>query len=143
MADDRAKVIALVEKLRELDEKRDAILSELAMIAAGGESIGDKLRRVRLHFLAEWKTRYQSNYVWHFTNGDAAVKRLIVKEKIDPGVVMERITRFVQSDDPFYIQRRHPFELFVRDVNALVGLPLQHLDPSAETRDRLQGLRGE
>lgn len=146
-ADPRAKVAALVDALRELREatavKEAAILDEIQAVATGGKTMADKLRIIRAYVCESWAKRYESGYVYSDIENVPHLKRLLSgKDRLDAAVILERWSTFIQSHDPFYVQRRHPFLIFVRDINALVGLPLQHTDSSQSASKALE-MRGQ
>lgn len=148
-SNDRAKVIALVEKLRETIEKRrdeeDQILAELSAVLGGAEGIGVKLQRLRKGFSECWQSRYNAGpYQWNFATDNAHLKRFL-KTHSEADILL-RMLAYVRSDDPFYVKTRHPFGIFVKGFNSFVGSPAQVAAEdtgAAQTRDRLQGLRGE
>lgn len=146
MADDpRAKLLKLLEALRELDEKRTAIYAEMDTLLAGGEGIGAKITRLKAHFQACWRDRYKSNYSFanHAMVG-ASYKRWLLKEGHTEADIEARHFAYMKSDDSFYTRARHPFEIFVKGFNSFVGLPAPVVDPLAEeTTNRLKAARGE
>lgn len=148
MSDDRAKVLALLEKLRELDDdytsKREALLDEIAARAGGGEPISAKLRYLRGVICASWQERYHEPMDYRDTEIVPHLKRWLVKSKMSKDAIEARWRNFIGSSDPFYVQRRHALLIFVRDFNSLVGLPLVHdADASADaTAAKMRERRG-
>lgn len=140
--DPRAKLLKLLDALRELDEKRAAVYAEMDALLKGGDGIGQKIARLKLAYSEGWETRYRSPYT--FTNhamAGASLKRLLAAH--DPEEIVARMFTFIKNDEAFYVRGRHDFALFVKAFNQCVGLPAAAPDTSGATTSRLQAARGE
>lgn len=143
----RATLIKLTEALIALETeyqvKRSAIHAEMAILLGGGDGIGIRLNRVIAHWCETWEERHHETVAFDRKAHTAFLKaKLLV---LPDEQVMMKMTNFLLCDDPPELVRsRHPFAWFRKTFDTWRGLP-QHngVDPSAETRDRLQGLRGE
>lgn len=105
----------LVEASIELGLKQQQLIEEMQAIVNGRQGIGARMRIVSDGFLAAWARRYRSKYVWHATVDSTAAKRLL--QRLEPEDLLLRIGRFIAAGDEFYLQHRHPFSAFARDVN--------------------------
>lgn len=124
---DAARVAAmakLIPVMREECEKLFALVTEFEAIAGGGPTIGDKLRDVEAHFGELWKWRYLEDFVFNdFAVSRGQIKTLI-KKLGSTDVLKTRITNYLLNGDPFYVDRRHPWAMFVKTIN-------QHVSPGA------------
>lgn len=143
-SDTLAKVRKLVDALGELEreygEKRGLLVAELGELLNGGEGTGPKVTRLKAEFQSVWKSRYQSAY--HFTNHamvGATLKRWL--QSHSEAEIAGRMVVFMQSENPFYQQTRHAFEVFVKVFNQLVVVPA-HGIPEDETAARRRAMRG-
>lgn len=114
-----AKVKKLLPKLDEVRQQETALLEEIAAILSGEPGIGEKLKFVEGEYVRLWQARYRSPYQWRYTEDRPHLKRLIKALGTDEIVV--RMTRYVADDTEFYRKARHPFGLFVRNVNEFSG----------------------
>lgn len=141
--DPRATLLKLLDALRELDVKREAIYAEMDVLLKGGEGLGAKIARLKKAYAQAWETRYHSPYT--FTNHamvGAAFKRFLVAH--GEAEIVARMFTYLKADDPFYVRARHPFEIFVKGFNSFVGLPPSASDANAEaSTHHLRELRGD
>lgn len=143
--DPRAKLAALVALLQTLDadysEKRVAILAEMTALVNGDDGIGVKVARLKAEWSETWALRYQTPFV--FTNHamvGASLKRFLKTHS--EAEITARMLRFIQGHEPFHVQTRHSFEVFVKSWNQLVGLPVERAD-SGQGIDALRQMRGK
>jgi hypothetical protein len=113
------KIAKLMERLRELQAQEYELTDEIRRLAGGGAGIGPDLKRAMAAFDASWCARYApglvGRYIWQGVRDVPAVKRLI--KAIGVEELETRMARYVVDDDPFYVKARHPFGLFVANVN--------------------------
>lgn len=115
------KVKKLLPRLDEVRQQETALLEEIAAILSGEPGIGEKLKFVEGEYVRLWQARYRSPYQWRYTEDRPHLKRLIKALGVDELVV--RMTRYVADDTEFYRRARHPFAVFVRNVNEFSGEP--------------------
>lgn len=113
------KVVKLLELADEKHQQTAELLTEARTLLAGDTGIGDKLKAVERAFDAAWCERYApgqtGRYVWAYVRDVPQIKRLLKVLGADDLAL--RAQRYIGSDDPFYAQARHPFGLFVTNVN--------------------------
>lgn len=137
--DNRATLIKLLDKLREVDteyaEKREAILSEMSTLLKGGEGIGPKITRLKAAWQDAWKSRHGGAYLFvnHAMVG-ASLKRFL--QAHDEEEIGLRMLSFVRSDEGFYVRAKHPFEMFVKVFNQMEGRRAVVPDDGAMARQR-------
>lgn len=137
---DRGKVISLVEHICELREQESALIQEVMTILAGGEPLGMRLKKLKAQWCDLWQERHKEKCAFDHVSHTGGLKKKLLTYGDD--VVRAKMVSYLASDDPYYVRARHPFGLFLKTFDTWRGIPHEHLDPSAETRDRLQGLRG-
>lgn len=120
-SDPRAKILRLLDVSRELAEKQAAVEAEIRSLITGEDGIGVKLKHLCRHYSETWETRYGTPYVFAFAKDTPQWKRLLRSMSVDE--IDARILSFIRSDEKFYLQTRHPFAVFVKNINSLAGLP--------------------
>lgn len=127
MADEAKQLRATLLKLHvakivlrnEYRDKEDAIDGEVERLLQGGAGIGALLKRFQQHFDRYWGVRYAGGetgkYVWNFAKDVPQQKRLIAKLAIDE--LERRVMVYLMDADEYYVKARHPFGLFVTNVN--------------------------
>lgn len=120
-SDPRAKLLRLLDVAQELEEKLAAVRIEMRALVTGDEGIGDKLKHLCRHYSEAWETRYGTPYVFAYAKDTPQWKRLLRSMSVEE--IDARILSFIRSDDKFYLQTRHPFAVFVKNINSLAGLP--------------------
>lgn len=120
----KAKLSHLMETISELREKEDAVLEEMLSLVSTGEGIGDKLKRLREAFEEAWFKRYGKPYIWNFAIDMKKAKELL--RTLGLQELCDRARTYLSDNDPFILERRHPWFLFARNVNAYAkqALPL-------------------
>lgn len=134
-------LLKLLDALREVREKEDAILAEMATLIDGGEGVGAKLARLKAAWQEAWAMRYHSPYT--FTNHamvGASLKRFLRAH--DEAEIVARMFTYVKSEEAFYLKVRHSFEVFVKGFNSFVGLPRETAS-SDDSAQRARELRGQ
>lgn len=109
------KIVKLLSVLKDLRDKEDAVLEEIAALAGDGEGIGSKLSTLYAQWKALWVFRYGSTYHFRFEKDAPAMKRLL--RTFDVHEIADRMVTYITNPDPFYVQQRHPFGLFVATIN--------------------------
>lgn len=110
-----AKLKKLLGALAELREKETAVLAEIDTLLDGGVSMGVLMRRGYQAFAEAWSARYGVPYVWAFTKDGPQMKRLILSIGVD--AIQARAARYVANSDGYLAKHRHPFGVFVSQVN--------------------------
>ena len=105
----------LITKAKELHEQIGAILSEQDDLLGGGVGIGAKLAQLEASWQAAWASRYHGEYVFAYLKDRAAWKKLLKSFTVE--ALQIRILGYISDGDSFYVQRRHPLNLFVMNVN--------------------------
>lgn len=121
---DPAKRLAIMDKLlpalREEYARLGALIDELEACTGGNATIGEKLKDVETHFGELWQQRYGEPYVWDYTKNRGQLKTLF--RKLSPEIVKSRVSAYLANGEGFYVDRKHPFGLFVATIN-------QHVPP--------------
>lgn len=117
---DPVKRLALVDKLlpalREEHEKIGALIEELEAVTGGAATIGEKIKELETHFATTWEWRYKEPYAWtDFARTRSQWKTLL--RKLPMPVLVSRVTNYIHNNEPFYVDRKHPFGLFVSTIN--------------------------
>lgn len=142
MADESKK---LLEKLRKLYEaqrqiqddytaKMAAISLEVSTLLGGGVGIGDVLKRLEDHYAKLWAVRYapgwkpgdKGGFMWDFKKDRAQWKRLIARLGVEE--LELRIGDYMKDGDAFYVGARHPFGLFITNINRFTASAQKHAD---------------
>lgn len=106
---------ALLVKAKELHAQLGELLVEQDELLGGGVGIGAKLRQFEIAWQAAWSSRYHGDYVFQYVKDRPAMKRLL--KAFAPEDLHARIVNYIRSDDRFFLDRRHPFAVFVSTVN--------------------------
>jgi hypothetical protein len=133
------RVTKLLELAREEQDKIAALLDEAQEILAGRPSIGQKMRVVTDAFSAAWAAAYQSPYAWDGKGSHVAALKITLKS-LKPDEIAARVPPYLQDADPYYVNARHPFRLFLMNVNRYTPLhqaALDELDQEADETARL------
>lgn len=116
----RARLTKLVEAERVLLEQINDIVEEKRRLLSGEPGIGDKLRRLEIHFDSVWCLRYTPGevgcYVWSFGKDRAQLKRIVKILSVEE--IELRMTNYIKSEEQFYARARHPFQMFVASINS-------------------------
>lgn len=105
----------LLAALHESQKQQAAIVEEMISLIGGGEPMGDILKRLEASYSDLWKARYKTAYVWAYGKDRPHLKRF--SKTIGADKLPAYFLNYLRSDDPFYANRRHPFSLFVHNVN--------------------------
>jgi hypothetical protein len=125
------KLRKLYEAQRKIEDTyragMDAIAREVAELLAGGVGIGEILKRLEDHFALLWAVRYapgwkagdKDGYGWNYAADRKTWKGLLTKFSVEE---LERRAGAYHADStPYYVQARHPFALFVSQINRFAG----------------------
>jgi len=114
-----ARLVKLVDVLRDLQFKLDAITDEIALLLRGEKTSGDHLKELEGAFDLAWCAEYapgqQGRYVWVKARDRGNWKRLL--QSLDAAELKDRICVYLQNKDPFFVRGRHSFGLFVASIN--------------------------
>lgn len=140
-----AKLIALVEALGELKTKETAILEEISTLLGGGVGIGAQMKAGYAAFAEQWAVRYPGPpYLWIWKKDGPQMKRLVLALGVDE--LNARAWRYISNPDPWLIKNRHPFGVFVSQVNQYAAETKRPMaaagdDEADKTQRRLRELR--
>lgn len=123
MADEAKKTLEKLRKLYEAQraattayrEKMDAIAHEVETLLNGGAGVGELLKRLETHYQTVWQARYPGAYMWDWKVDRPNWKRLIQKLSVEE--LEHRVIAYLRDSDDYYIRARHPFLLFVKNIN--------------------------
>lgn len=121
---DAAKVAGmakLIPLMKEKHEQLGALIAEFEAIAGGGPTIGDKLREITDHWGAMWTWRYREPFAWADMATMQSQIKVLLKKLGTVELLKSRISNYIKNANPYYIERRHPWALFVRDINEHVS----------------------
>lgn len=118
----------LVATQRKLLAAMSAALDEVERKLDGHESTGQEMKRVNEAFTRAWSRRYNAAYVYQGAKDATAVKRLL--QTLTPDQIIERISRYFATDDPFVLKTRHALAVFASNINQYIpeALPLDGAD---------------
>lgn len=124
-------LLKLITAAKDLHDKTGDLLAEMDEILGGRASIGEKLRQVETAWLAAWSSRYHSDYVFQYMKDRPQWKRLL--KAFTPEELQVRMLGYIKDDDPFYVQRRHPLNVFWQAVNKYAPVNGAEFDLEAPT----------
>lgn len=129
-----ARIGKLVEVLRDLQAKTYEVTEEMQRLLAGEAGIGDRLKQVETAWRAAWSSRYHGDYVFTFAKDRPQIKRLLKTFTAED--LQVRMLNYIRNDDRYFVERRHPFGLFVSTINqhAPAGDPDFGLEAADEFR---------
>jgi hypothetical protein len=117
-----AKQLELLAQLHEIGREMDAIIGGKAGIAA-------ELKQLEAAFETAWCARYAPGehkaYVWTYTKDRPNMKRLL--SRLELAEVVDRVGRYLENEDPYYVRARHAFAVFVASINS-------HAAPAGQAR---------
>lgn len=120
MADSDGRVLEklrrLYETLRELQAKTRDVTEEIGRLLNGEAGIGEILKELEPALSATWAARHKTPYVWQYARDRSNMKRLL-KILGGPEHIKARWLNYVRDDDPYLVKARHPFALFVSNIN--------------------------
>ena len=113
------KVKKLLGLVLEHHQQDAAIIAEINELLGGGIGIGEKLKQLYTAFDELWGHRYAKgepgHYVWNFRADAPNAKRLLQLLGLEE--VQRRAASYLKDDDDYLRKAKHPFLLFVRNVN--------------------------
>lgn len=107
------KIIALLKSRHDED---GALIEELERLAGGGRGIGEIMKDSYAHWIALWP---HGTYVFKFDKDAPQMKRLI--RQLGGTELQARMLRYLKDQDPFYVEKKHPFQMFVSTINKWAG----------------------
>jgi hypothetical protein len=110
------KLKRLYDTLRELQAKSSDVTEEIGRLLNGEAGIGDGLKGLEQALSATWAARHKTPYIWQYVKDRPNLKRLW-KLLGGPAPITARWLNYVRDDDPYLVKARHPFALFVANVN--------------------------
>lgn len=138
----RPKLLKLLDALRELDEKREAVMVEMSTLLNGGDGIGARLKKCEAFFSDARQERYPGIGVYEFNyKEDRPHLKRWMRHHSDEEI-KARMYRYLHDGNDFHAKNKHPFSLFVRGFNTFAAhAPQVALDDT--TTERLLQLRGQ
>lgn len=117
------RIVPLLVVQRDLLEKLAAVTQELDDLCNGKAGIGQRLRQMETAFDDAWCARYAKGrtgiYAWHRQVDTPHMKRFIQRFGLED--LSRRFVAYLQDEDRYLVNARHPFSLFVRNVNTYVA----------------------
>lgn len=116
------RIAAVQRRLRELANELLELADEVALASGEAPSAGQEAKRLLDLYVSLWHQRYKGRrYVVH--NGGKLINLLkALLRSTKPGDLEGRMARFLDSADPFYVQARHPLEMFCAAVNKFAAV---------------------
>jgi len=109
------KLKKLHDALRENQAHSYELLEEIGRVLGGEPGIGALLKDAERLFDQAWQTRYPGVYVWRYAADRANMKKLI--KALGVVEIGARAKVYIRNSDPYYLKRRHCFEVFVASIN--------------------------
>ncbi len=121
-------MVKLVAAMREQHSNLGAVIDEFDNLLAGKASTGELLKRLYVHWDELWLTRWRTKHAWKMDKDSPNMKRLLKLLGFDE--LAARMHSYIKSDDAYYVERKHPFGLFVSGINSFAGLqrPVDQLE---------------
>ncbi len=113
-------MVKLVTHMREQHDNLGALINEFDNLLAGKPSSGELLKQLYAHWDALWLTRWRTKHVWKMDKDAPNMKRLLKMLGFDE--LAARMHSYIKSDEPYYVDKKHPFALFVTGINGYTGL---------------------
>lgn len=134
-AEQRAAAVR-IKDCRELLAKVSEHLDWLEQFASSeAASRGHAIKAFMTAFDKLWEARYKTKYV-RLKKGegarDAKDSKTLLAE-IERADLWRRLNVFIQSNEPYYIEQRHAFWLFARDINKFGAAPSTASSTTART----------
>jgi len=106
----------LIEASMDLMAKQHDLFTEMQKLVKGEPTIGVLMREATDAWGAAWEARYKTPYSWVDGKKQAPhFKKLVQALGVEE--LKSRIFRYLRDDDAFYVGARHPFGLFLSNVN--------------------------
>ena len=119
MADDPEADGKLARKLEPLVKELESTIAgaydklhAIKILLAGGNPVGE----VMDYYSRSWNKLYGAAYAWDRRREPAQIKRLLMQLSVDQ--IKSRIVVYLSSDESFYVRNKHPFGVFVSQINA-------------------------
>ena len=114
------KVEGLLVLLKDGHEKQAALIEEINALLGGGAGIAAQMKEFEQAFDLVWCQRYargeNGRYIWRFAQDRAQIKKLLKTLGLEE--MKLRAARYIADDDPYRVRARHPFGLFVSNINS-------------------------
>lgn len=104
------KIIALL-KQRHADD--GALIEELERLAGGGRGIGEILKECYAHWIALWP---HGVYEFNYTKDAPHMKRYL--RSLGQTEFQQRMLNYLKCRLPYYVEKKHPFSVFVATINS-------------------------
>lgn len=106
----------LFEKFRTQQAATYETLEEIMLVLGGGVTRATQYKRLEATFSTLWQGRYGNvAYRFDFLKDRPQMLRLLKGMPIEE--IEARMGRYVRSSDPFFVQCKHTFPIFVKTIN--------------------------
>lgn len=127
----RATLVKLVAELRAVQARSYELTEEIDRLLGGGAGVAALLKDVETAFAKAWAWRYANGsdvpYIWTPTRDKPQIKRLLRSLTVEE--LERRIWVYIKSEEPFYVNARHNFGLFVASINSHADRTAAPVDP--------------
>src|SRR3990167_2997189 len=114
------KVEGLLVLHKDGHEKQAALIEEINALLGGGAGIAAQMKEFEQAFDLVWCQRYargeKGHYIWRFAQDRSQIKKLLKTLGLEE--MKLRAARYIADDDPYRVRARHPFGLFVSNINS-------------------------
>ena len=115
------RMAKLIQSCRTQHEKIGELLEELDDLAGGGAGIGPKIKHLEDQFDRLWGARYAQGatgqYIWRYLQDRPQMKKLIRVLGVEE--TNRRMETYLRASEPFFVNGRHSFGIFVASINSL------------------------
>lgn len=123
MASDRAKLEVLAKALRVTHAKLGEQLDTFEALLAGESTPAQDAKMLVGDFVAAWHAKYRGeHYVVDWVK-DLASMKFLLKSGLTTEEVQGRLGRYLQTQDLYVSQARHPIGLFKANINKFGTTP--------------------
>lgn len=109
------KAADLMRRIRGTQAEVNDLIESLEAELRGEATPGQQAKSAVDHYGREWERRYKTKYVPSYAKEIAACKRML--KGITAEELTRRMTAFLQANDAFYVQAKHPIGLFESNLN--------------------------
>lgn len=114
---------ALLAAMRSSHQKLGEQIDALESLVHEDPSPGQLAKKALDYFVSQWQARYKTTYMVNGAKDVAQLKRLFVgSSRLDADDYMRRVDAYLHgpmSNEPFWVQARHPMGLLLVSLNKL------------------------
>lgn len=147
------RVASLIAEIRKLNERTFEHLGELEALLNEGPTVASQVPKLFAAWAQKWSAAHQGEkYVFAEGRDGGAFKRLLKALAFDD--ITTRMDAYLADADPWYVERRHPLAVFLKNINSIGPLTdpttavvgCRHVpackSEAEHTRKRLDEVRG-